>query len=57
MGAAFGVGFVVGPAIGGLLGDLGPRVPFFVAAGLSLANFIYGSIALPGRAPEGPQAG
>lgn len=52
MGAAFGVGFVVGPAIGGLLGDLGPRVPFFVAAGLSLANFIYGSIALPETHPK-----
>ncbi len=47
IGAAFGVGFVVGPAIGGLLGDLGPRVPFFVAAGLSIANFVYGVIALP----------
>jgi DHA1 family tetracycline resistance protein-like MFS transporter len=47
LGAAFGVGFVVGPAIGGLLGDLGPRVPFFVAAGLSLANFVYGLICLP----------
>lgn len=32
MGAAFGVGFVLGPAIGGLLGEFGPRVPFFVAA-------------------------
>lgn len=47
LGAAFGVGFVVGPAIGGLLGDLGPRVPFFVAAGLSLANFLYGLFLLP----------
>lgn len=47
MGAAFGVGFVVGPAIGGLLGDFGPRVPFFVAAGLSIANFLYGLVALP----------
>ncbi len=47
MGAAFGLGFIVGPAIGGLLGEFGPRVPFFVAAGLSLANFIYGWIVLP----------
>jgi DHA1 family tetracycline resistance protein-like MFS transporter len=52
MGAAFGVGFVVGPAIGGLLGDLGPRVPFYVAAGLSFANFLYGAIALPETHPK-----
>ena len=51
LGAAFGVGFVVGPAIGGLLGDLGPRVPFFVAAGLSLANFLYGVLLLPETLP------
>ena len=51
LGAAFGVGFVVGPAIGGLLGDLGPRVPFFVAAGLSLANFLYGLLLLPETLP------
>ncbi|HHL42182.1 MAG TPA: MFS transporter [Hellea balneolensis] len=47
IGAAFGVGFVLGPAIGGLLGDLGPRVPFYVAAGISLANFAYGFFVLP----------
>ncbi|MEJ1937014.1 MFS transporter, partial [Nostoc sp. NIES-2111] len=35
IGAAFGVGFVLGPAIGGLLGEFGPRLPFMVAAGLS----------------------
>jgi MFS transporter, DHA1 family, tetracycline resistance protein len=52
LGAAFGVGFVVGPAIGGLLGDLGPRVPFFVAAGLSLANFLYGLVFLPETLPK-----
>ena len=52
LGAAFGVGFVVGPAIGGLLGDLGPRVPFFVAAGLSLANFVYGFVFLPETHPK-----
>lgn len=51
LGAAFGVGFVVGPAVGGLLGDLGPRVPFFVAAGLSLANFFYGLFLLPETHP------
>lgn len=52
LGAAFGVGFVVGPAIGGLLGDLGPRVPFFVAAGLSIANFFYGLVILPETHPK-----
>lgn len=53
MGAAFGVGFVVGPAIGGLLGEFGPRVPFLVAALISLLNFAYGWFVLPETlAPE-----
>lgn len=53
MGAAFGLGFVIGPAIGGLLGAYGPRVPFFVAAGLSILNFVYGWFVLPETlAPE-----
>ncbi len=51
LGAAFGVGFVVGPAIGGLLGDLGPRVPFYVAAAVSFANFFYGLVFLPETHP------
>ncbi|GHD02097.1 MFS transporter [Novosphingobium pokkalii] len=46
MGMAFGIGFVLGPALGGLLGTLGPRVPFLAAAGLSLANFLFGFFTL-----------
>jgi MFS transporter, DHA1 family, tetracycline resistance protein len=47
MGAAFGLGFVIGPAIGGLLGTFGPRVPFFAAAGVSLLNLVFGYFILP----------
>ncbi len=47
IGAAFGLGFVIGPSIGGLLGDLGTRVPFMVAAGLCFLNFLYGFFILP----------
>ncbi len=47
MGAAFGVGFVIGPAIGGLLGEFGPRVPFFAAAAISFLNLVYGYFVLP----------
>jgi DHA1 family tetracycline resistance protein-like MFS transporter len=47
MGAAFGLGFVVGPAIGGLLGDTNNRLPFFVAAGLAAANVVFGFFVLP----------
>lgn len=47
IGATFGAGFILGPAIGGALGELGPRVPFFAAAALSLMNFFYGLLVLP----------
>jgi MFS transporter, DHA1 family, tetracycline resistance protein len=47
IGASFGIGFVLGPAIGGLLGAYDPRLPFWVAAGLSLANAVYGYFVLP----------
>lgn len=53
VGAAFGIGFVVGPALGGFLGAYGTRIPFFVAGGLGLLNFIYGWFAFPETmAPE-----
>jgi MFS transporter, DHA1 family, tetracycline resistance protein len=42
MGMAFGLGFILGPALGGFLGEFGPRVPFLVAAGLALANVAFG---------------
>lgn len=51
IGAAFGVGFILGPAIGGLVSDFGVRVPFLVAAFFSLANFIYGMIFLKESLP------
>ncbi len=47
MGAAFGVGFIVGPVIGGFLGEYGPRAPFYAAAGLAFVNLIYGYFVLP----------
>lgn len=49
--AAFGIGFVVGPALGGLLGAHDPRLPFWVAGFLSLANFLYGYFVLPESLP------
>jgi DHA1 family tetracycline resistance protein-like MFS transporter len=47
IGAAFGVGFVIGPAVGGILGALDPRLPFWAAAGFSLLNGLYGLLVLP----------
>ena len=53
IGVAFGVGFVLGPAIGGLLGDVDPRLPFWVAAGFSLTNWLWGYFVVPeSLAPE-----
>ena len=47
IGVAFGVGFILGPAIGGPLGDISPRLPFWVAAGASLVNWLWGYFFLP----------
>ena len=47
LGAAFGLGFIIGPVIGGILGEFGARLPFIAAAVLSFINFIYGYFILP----------
>jgi len=57
LGAAFGVGFVIGPALGGWLGEFGPRLPFLVAGGFSLANVCYGLFVLPESLPRGSRTG
>ncbi|SEF67424.1 MFS transporter, DHA1 family, tetracycline resistance protein [Halpernia humi] len=52
IGAAFGIGFIVGPVIGGLLGQFGSRVPFVAAGILCLINFLYGYFVLPESLPK-----
>jgi len=52
LGAAFGVGFVLGPAFGGVLGHVDPRLPFWVAGGFSLVNALYGFFVLPESLPR-----
>jgi DHA1 family tetracycline resistance protein-like MFS transporter len=47
LGAAFGLGFILGPAIGGFLGQFDPRFPFFASAFLAAVNFLYGLFVLP----------
>ncbi len=47
IGAAFGLGFIIGPAVGGILAKYGVRVPFFAAAALTLLNWLYGYFILP----------
>lgn len=51
VGAAFGLGFIIGPVIGGLLGQYGSRVPFYAAAVLCMVNFLYGYFILPESLP------
>ena len=57
LGAAFGLGFVLGPGIGGYFGHIDPRLPFWIAAGLSLANALYGWLVLPESLPPGRRSG
>jgi MFS transporter, DHA1 family, tetracycline resistance protein len=52
IGVAFGAGFILGPALGGLAGDFSPRLPFWVAAVLSLVNGLYGLLILPESLPK-----
>ncbi|HUE62147.1 MAG TPA: TCR/Tet family MFS transporter [Chthoniobacterales bacterium] len=53
IGAAFGIGFTLGPAVGGLVGNTNPRLAFWVAAGFSLTNWLYGFLFVPeSLAPE-----
>ncbi len=52
LGAMVGFGFILGPAMGGLLGDINIRLPFFVAGSLALANLMYGYFVLPESLPR-----
>ena len=53
IGAAFGVGFIIGPGIGGFFGEIDIRLPFYIAAGLTFANFLFGYFFVPeSLAPE-----
>lgn len=52
IGVAFGLGFIIGPVIGGLSAHLGARAPFWISAGLSLLNFLYGYFILPESLPK-----
>ncbi|MEM6624809.1 MAG: TCR/Tet family MFS transporter [Pseudomonadota bacterium] len=51
VGAGFGIGFVLGPVLGGFIGEIGTRAPFYAAAALAFANFAYGLIVLPESLP------
>ncbi|NID17500.1 TCR/Tet family MFS transporter [Luteibacter yeojuensis] len=56
LGGAFGIGFIIGPALGGFLGGIDLRLPFWVAAGLALTNFLYGFFILPESLPPEKRA-
>ncbi|MDN3721749.1 MFS transporter [Roseibium salinum] len=56
VGAGFGFGFVLGPMIGGFLGEFGPRAPFCAAAALSFINFLFGYFMLPETLKDEKQA-
>jgi MFS transporter, DHA1 family, tetracycline resistance protein len=57
LGAAFGAGFVFGPALGGIAGNVDPRLPFWIAAALSLGNGLYGILVLPESLSPARRAG
>jgi len=52
LGAMFGLGFIIGPALGGLLGSINLQLPFFVAGSLALVNLLYGYFVLPESLPQ-----
>ena len=52
IGAAFGLGFIIGPGIGGFFGDIDIRLPFYIAAGLTFANFLFGLFLVPESLPS-----
>jgi DHA1 family tetracycline resistance protein-like MFS transporter len=56
IGAAFGAGFICGPVLGGLLGEISLALPFWVAGGLAAANLVYGALFVPESLPPGPRA-
>ena len=56
LGAASGIGFILGPAVGGLLGAVSLRAPFWAAAGFSLANAVFGLLVLPESLPQDRRA-
>lgn len=51
IGAAFGLGFIIGPVVGGVLGEIGPRWPFYAAAVLAFSNLLFGFFVLPESLP------
>jgi len=53
LGAGFGAGFIIGPALGGFLGEYGPRTPFYAAAALTMVNVVYGFLVLPESLRDG----